>query len=351
VLLFALLGVGAAYVLCATGTRLGVFAGGVLAAGFFNSAVSVCFPTYMAHTYPNSHRRMFSLSLTVMAIPWLIVPFLVGRLVRSFPQQFTLVLHVPFLVAGLAVLTGALVFRNAPLDRSASEGIQGQRPSWGAGLRLLSRPAIVLIVALAVLHGAGDGVFATWFPVYATRQFGNALKHPGDVLALCGLAFVTSRLVLSLLPERLGQRALLIAPGLLGGSILLACLWANQPRIMFWGYPLAAFAWSWEYPTLLSEASSRAPRHFASVLAISIMATQLVSALLMVAIGVLLKSMDTASALAPWWQRDLRVPLTAFPLAFMFFGLLAAVSGLGRHSTAEHRTRGGPAIEGKRPAV
>jgi len=93
------------------------------------------------------------------------------------------------------------------------------------------------------------------------------------------------------------------------------------------------------------------PRHLVSVLAISTMATQLVSALLMVAIGVLLKSMDTASELAAWWQKDLRIALTAFPLAFMLFGLLAAVSGLGRHSTAERRTPGGPAFEGKRPAV
>ena len=334
-LLVASLGIAVAYGLCGVGTRAAVFGTGVLLTGLFGAAIAVCFPSYLARLHPHSNRRALSFSLTASAVPWVIFPPFVGRLMTGFPNQFARVVHVPFLFGAVLLVVGAMLFRHAPSDAPGSRAAPERRPSIKEGFALLRRPSVWLIVLLGVMHGSSDGVFGTWFPIYAARQFGGALRHPGDVIALCGLAYVVSRSALAAVPDGRAQRLLLIVPGLLGGLILLACIWLNNPRVMFWGYPLAAFAWSCEYPALLSEAWRRAPGHFATLLSVMIIAMQLVSAGLTALMGIVVGAMSAAPPTAPWWQRDLRLAVTIFPLGLILFAVTAAVSGLGRRPTSE----------------
>ena len=329
-LLVAFLGIAVSFGLCAGGTRLPVFAAGMLMTEFFGSVAYVCFPTYLTRLYPASHRRVFSLVHMITSLPSVVIPLVVGRLITGFPKHFHYVLHAPYALAGALLVLGAIFFRRAPSDAPKANDPAEERPSLKAGLRLLSRPIMLLIVLLAVLHGVSDVVFMKWFPIYATKQFGEALKHPGDVLMLYGLAYVISRGVLALVPERWGQRALLIVPPFLGGGILLVCLLVNSPRLMFWGFPVAAFAWSLEYPTLLSEASRRAPQYVGSLLALITMAMQPFAAGATALVGALISAISQAEPTAPWWMQDLRLAMIISPLGFILFGLIAAVSGLGR---------------------
>jgi len=329
-LCIAILGIALSFALCGAGTTLAIFAAGVLTNEFFSCVAGVCLPSYVARLYPGSHRRVFSLTLMTMSLSGVITPLVVGRLVTGFPDHFARVLHAPYAILAVLLVVGAILFSRAPSDAPTEGDSVEKRVSLRAGLHLLSRPFMLVILLLATLHATSDAVFSKWFPIYATRQFGDALKHPGDVLMLFGLAYAVSRGALALAPEGWGQRALLIFPGLLGGSTLLACLWANNARLMFWGYPIAGLMWSLEYPTLLSEASRRAPRYLASLLAVMAIVFLPFVAVVTAVVGALIEVMSRPQPTAPWWTHDLRLSMVICPLGFILFGLIAAISGVGR---------------------
>jgi len=333
----ALLCVAASNVLCSLGQKFAVFAAGVLAAGFFISAIGVALPAYMAHLYQGRARQTMALSYTVLAIPYVAFPFLVDRLLRAYPGRFPLVLYAPYAAVAIMVLAGTMIFLRAPSDRLPPTATPEGHVSLRDGLRQLSHPAMRLIIVLCIIHGASDVGFCYWFPTYAERQFSGALQHPGSVLALVGLAYLVSRSILVFLPERHGRRAMLIAPGILGGLILLAAIWLNRPAVLFWGYPLAALAWSSEFPALMGEAARRAPRYVSSVLAICTLAT---SAGTSAAVYVMGQFMRVAGDSAPWWMPDRRWAVTMSPLGFILFGVVAAVSGLGRAEASAPADRG-----------
>ncbi|MDP6438540.1 MAG: hypothetical protein QGH74_02800, partial [Candidatus Brocadiia bacterium] len=211
------------------------------------------------------------------------------------------------------------------------------------GLRLLGRPTMALILLLSALHCVSDATMGSWFPIYAKERFGEALRHPGDVMALCGLAYVVSRSMLVFVPEGRGRRMLLVLPGLIGGGILLAAIWMDSPAALFWGYPLAAFVWSSQYPALMGEAARRTPRYVSSMFAVSMILALVATAAVTYGVGYFIKTASTTEAMVgalrwivgaelrvPWWMPDHRWAITIAPLGFIIFGLVVAVTGLGR---------------------
>jgi hypothetical protein len=202
---------------------------------------------------------------------------------------------------------------------------------------------MALILLLSAIHVLSDATMGSWFPIYAKERFGEALRHPGDVMALCALAYVVSRSILVFVPEGRGRRTLLLLPGLVGGSILLAAIWADSPVALFWGYPLAAFAWSAQYPALMGEAARRTPRYVSSLLAVSMILAQVSTAAVTYGVGYFIKTASTTEAMVdalrwivgaelnvPWWMPDHRWAITIAPLGFILFGLMVAITGLGR---------------------
>ena len=162
-------------------------------------------------------------------------------------------------------------------------------------------------------------------------------------MALCALAYVVSRSVLVVVPEGRGRRTLLVLPGLIGGGILLAAIWMDSPAALFWGYPLASFAWSADYPALMGEAARRTPRYVASLFAVSMILTQVATAGVAYGVGYFIKTATATEGMVsalrwlvgvelsvPWWMPDHRWAITIAPLGFILFGLVAAVAGLGR---------------------
>ena len=88
------------------------------------------------------------------------------------------------------------------------------------------------------------------------------------VLSAGGLAYMVSRIVLSLLPEHVGRRILMVAQGWLGGTVLLAGLLSRSQLLTSVAYVAAMFCWSAEFQTFLATASRVKPRQFGTVYAV-----------------------------------------------------------------------------------
>ena len=140
-------------------------------------------------------------------------------------------------------------------------------------------------------------------------------------MALVGhnVAYLITRSLLSLLPEGMGQRAILILSGPIGGSLLLVMLWQGNALSVPLIYTLASLFYAAEFPVLLSEISSRSMAHFAAVMSAGYLVSNPVSFLLMKGTG---RLVDTTG--------DFRVALSVAACGFILFGLVAAVGGTGQ---------------------
>ena len=137
------------------------------------------------------------------------------------------------------------------------------------------------------------------------------------------VAYLITRSLLSLLPEGMGQRAILTLAGPIGGSLLLVMLWQGNALTVPLIYTLASLFYAAEFPVLLSEISSRSMAHFASVMSGGYLVSNAVSFLLMKGTG---RLADTTG--------DFRVALSVAACGFILFGLVAAVAGLGKRPRA-----------------
>jgi len=342
----ALGGVGVGFLICAVGVKLPVFVAGLMIATFSVSAIGVAMPAYLIHLYPDFKRRSLSLSFMVTTMTGMVFPFIVDRLMSAAGGRFALVLHLPFGVVGVFILAGRFVFAGAPCD--VSEGAEGRcggvlsrsalfLADLAGNVRSMCTPSLLLILFLLSLHGFCDTAFYVWLPRYMEIRFGDTPIRAGDVLAMYSGAYLVARLTLAALPERLGRRAFLVFPGLLGGSLLFLCVLSDRALFLCVGYPLAALLWSVEYPALLSLAVQMVPRSFSTFLAASTLASTLGSMVLISVIGGFIHASRSATFLitglmglrVPWYL-DMRLALLGLPVGFILFGVLAAVSGLGR---------------------
>jgi len=332
ILRIAFVGLGLAYALCAIGQGLVLFVTGLALIGFFGVGVALCVPAYLVRLYPASQRKALSVALTVFAVPAVIVPGAVDRLVTMLPEQFPLVLHLPFAAVACVLLAGQFLLARAPSDVDPTHLFNLRE-----GLRQLFQPTILVIALLAILHGASDSTFCCWFPMYMRRHFGETPLLPGEVLGLAALAYVIARVLLAMMPEGFARRFMLRAPGIMGGSILLVCLWSNSPLLLCIGYPVASFVWAAEYPAAVAEASTRVPSYFTSFLAAKMIVSQFCTAGLIALTGVMMSIFGVGEVAgtflggaAPPWLPDTRAAMTLPPLGFILFGVIACIAGLGK---------------------
>ena len=327
-------GMGLAFAICGLTTRAGIFAMGLGLMGFFFTALAVSIPAYLVRLYPEHQRRALAIIFTVFNVPQVFLPGILDRLMTAYPQHFSLVFHLPYVGIGVLLLAGQFVFAGAPPDPG-----QGPAVSLREGLRQLTRPVLLLVVLLTALHCAGDSGFHYWFPTYYRLRFGpHPPVRPGDVIAMVALAYVIVRSLMVFLPEGRGQRILLVAPGLLGGGLLVTLVWIDHPLLLAFGYPVCAFIWAAEYPAALSEASARTKRYFASFLAVSMLASQVATALVVMGTGSLVTffgRINLTGLLGPRfanWFPDHRAAMILAPLTLLAFGLIALATRLGRNT-------------------
>ena len=336
ILRVSFIGLAAADCLCAVALRLPVFFVALAAAGFFSMGAVLAAPAYMARLYPNNQRQALALAFTALTVPWVVFPPLIEWLATRFPDHFAYVLHVPFAAVAVLLLAGQFLLARVPSDRQPSHIF-----SLREGMRQLRQPVLIVVFVVVVLHSTADMSFQYWFPTYAREHFADMVPSPGVVIGLCALGYVVARGALALTPEGFGRRHLLIAPGILGGLILLGCVWADKPLVLGIGYPVAALVWAAELPAAMAEASGKALAYFSSFMAATTIASQVCTAGGVAFTGAMLTAANLGDK-APWWMPDARVAMSLPVLGFILFGVIAWVTGLGREER-RHGTTGSAA--------
>lgn len=316
-----LLGTGVAFLVAGLGRSLFVFQTGLVLAGFFGAAKAVSVPTFLICLYPNLQRRMVTVSLISLAVPGISFPVLAQWLLAQVQDghlDFATVLHVPFMAAGIFLVLGQflLSFSGRAGEQAPDEAAES-KPRFR--LRDVMTAPALLVILCATLHAGADNAVYGWLPKFLESGWETLPIGTGVMLGLYSLAYTVSRLGLAALPEGWGQRAFLVAPGPIGGALLIAVIWTGGPLEIALIYPLAAFFISIEYPALLAEIRESTPARFSAIYGASIWTTSVMTILNVNLIGQL-------------GQRtgDLRIGLTIAALGFIAFGAIALLTGMGR---------------------
>ena len=228
-----------------------------------------------------------------------------------------------FLIAGSLLIIGALflaVWKREPADPVEASVATPSLANKLTGIltQLCSFRSLVIVVLIS-LHGAADNTVYTFLPMFMVSHFDELPISTAWVISAHGLAYVITRSILSLLPERLGQRAILVIAGPLGGSIVIATLWYSPAITIPVFYLLAILMFAAEFPTLVSEVSSRSMGEFGSVLATGLLISEVTT------FGLLKGTRRLADT-----TDDYRVALSVAACGFIAFGCIALVTGIGR---------------------
>lgn len=257
---------------CAAGCLLSALGGrlpallwpGLVVVGLGAGGAYVAAGGLLAGLFPERRRGSFSGLMVTNAVAGIGFPVLVASLDglwRRGALDFAWVLAGPYAAVALVLLLLTALLRGEtarpeafdapPVERRAATGT-------GAG-------AVVMLVALATIHGTSDGVLYTWMPRFLTERFPEAPFPPGWVLSFYAAAYLIGRLTLTFLPDRFGRRALVTLPGLLSGPLLMLALHAPSMGLVAAGYAAASLLYGLEFPALMGLASQRYPERFSMI--------------------------------------------------------------------------------------
>ncbi len=318
------LGAALGLALAAAGARWSVMLAAVLTITTFNGPIYLCLQSFLIELFPGSRRRMISLGLVSAAVIGMFYPLwaeLLMKLARDVPAiSFGQVLHIPFgILAAAMMLAGLRYWR-----RGGAQHVEApQRDSGHLTVRLPR--ASVLLALICALHGTCDNALFLWIPrVLDSASYERLTFRPGVVMAGYGLAYTISRGLLILLPERLGRRALVAAPGVIGGAIALSAVMTRNQALTALGILAGSFFWSLELPSALSLLAERDHRSFAKAQALFMLASGAGGFLLTYVMGVVGSALETSQL----WAL-LLIPLAGFPA----FGLLSS-AWLAKYASA-----------------
>ena len=289
ILRFCLIGVSIGAGLMAVGVHWTLMLLAVVVYKVSFSSLEIGSSKYITRLVPERRRRYLTINLLIGSAAAMLIPLLVELLLwvrRANPAiEFKYVLHGPFALLAVVVVVGAaLVLRRGPVaGRAAKRSVKLK--NWRD--LILPLPTVILVIMLAS-HWTCDAVFAAWMPRFlASKSFGTMLIVPGIIISLRALAYVVSRIILACLPENFGRRALIIVPGILGGTIFVVCVLLRRYEAMVIGFPLAAFCWSVQCPVLVAKISHRSPENLGSALGVVSVVSGVGSFALINAIGAL----------------------------------------------------------------
>ena len=355
----ALLGVGASFLIIGIGAKLNALYAGIVAMGLFMALGSVAIPALLIALYPALKRRIFSVHLVAGAAPNILIPLLAQQMLvwsaDKGDRAFATVLFVPFIIAGAFLAVGGVLLG---MRKQARVWVELEPPSaikrqelFNLGLariallrtfgNLFSTMIVLLrdvcnlrsgvIVLMIALHGAADNTIYQFLPQFMESHFQRLPLAPAWAVAGHGFAYLVTRSVLSMLPEGIGQRAILTLAGPIGGLTIIGTLWFGVPVMIPILYTIACLFFAAEYPVLISEISSRSPANFGSVFACGLLASELITFALLKGTG---RLADRTG--------DFRVALSVAACGFIAFGIVAAFTRLGMPSSAGQDKKGAP---------
>lgn len=253
VIRLCLFGLGLSMALLALCGRLWALMAVALGVGaLFQTTFYIAVAAYLVRIFPNHKRRVLALNFAATGAGCIVFPILAENLLslaRAEPSlDFAWVLHGPFGLIAVVLLASA-VLNNRP--RGVATAVAATGPWQWADVRL--RGSTLLLVAMASLHAIADTTLYIWMPAYLMRApFTARPIRPGWVLAAYGAAYVVSRVALMLVRERTGRRAILVLPGLLGGTVLVAGILSRDYTTTAVCYVLGGLLWSVEFPAVMS---------------------------------------------------------------------------------------------------
>jgi MFS family permease len=268
------------------------------------AGIPVAAAALLPRLWPDAPRRLYALQLATMSSAMIVFPVLADAL------------HAPFHARGLGIaapvfLACAIVFAIASfrLPPMASRPARDQEPA--------GKPSLALILALAAtmgaLHGGVDNTLFQWAPSFYAGSFGTAPFPPAWILSGFSASYVIGRLLLGILPDGVGERALLIVPGIAGGTLLLCALSSSSYQASAALYVAASLCYGLEYPALIGAIGRFAPRRLGAVLAASSAGSALIWAALTPLVGALAGT------------TSLRKALMMLPVGYIAFGALGAL--------------------------
>jgi len=295
-------------------------AGTLVVVTAFAQALAVSVQAYAVDLFPHNRRRVLSATLVAAGGAGIVYALWAELLLAwqgSDPAvSFGAILHWPFAV--MAVVMAASSFLYRPAKGLGTRRVPQADEHGSAG----GRKDVWPLVGLLALHGTVDMAAFVWMPrVLASPSFATPTVLPGVVMGGFSLAYVTSRGLLAVLPERAGRRALLILPGLCGGGIFLSGMLSRDYTLTAAGYVVGAFCWSAEWPSFAAELSRRAGNRFALCLSIAITTSSLGAFALSYVMGALGDSLPDDQL----W-RILLLPAMGFPLVGLGGAIWLALS-------------------------
>lgn len=269
--------------------------------------------TFLVQLYPEQKRRILSLSLAARSGTEMLTPLLAEGLMllaaTTTTVTFAAALHLPFAFLAVAFIAGAVVLRAPGQPRH-------EQARWRWRDLLISRRSVGLLV-LVMLHGTADGTLFTWMSRFlGSNAFSEQPFRPGFVLSAFSVAYIVSRLLLARLPEGWGRRALLVFPGLLGGSVLILAILSRDYLLTSVGYVIGAFCWSTEYPTMLGRIAEQEGERFGAAMALISVASAVSYATVLLLSGWFIQSVGEARM----W-----LPMAVFAGGFVLVGLGGAL--------------------------
>lgn len=270
----SLMGLGCGMCILALARNAALMILGIVVVSSFFNPFYLAVQTYLVHAFPGQRRRVISLNLVATGLAGALFPlwaeFLLGLSRSKGGPAFGTVLHTPYLFVGAAMLAGAIFAR-----AGAATGAKPPPAAAGGGERAGALDAATLgLVALTILHGAGDSSLQVWLPrVLAGKSFAAHTIAPGLVISAFSAAYVVSRLILAALPPKLGSRAMMVLPGILGGGVFLAGLLSRSQALTGLAYVAGGFIWSVEYPVMIAAVAETSGRSFARAQAIGMVGT------------------------------------------------------------------------------
>jgi MFS family permease len=293
---WGLAGVAGSFLLYGVGGR---HWGAFLAAGWINGlslgALNVSVNAYLARLFPRGRRKVLSLGLVAMSAGGIAFPLIAEGLLalKARGLSFGLMLHGLFLVIAIVLAAGSMLYRagraRQPLPTRGREGAAAEaepadkkpiplgyyhvpRRTMGITLGLLG------LMILMALHGTADNTLYFWMPRFLAKGFASPGFPPGMVLSAFSLAYLVSRGLLMVLPEGFGRRTFLVAPGMMGGVLVLGGLASHNYWLTAGGYVFGGLCWSNEYPALLSLAAARGRQSFGLIIAMAGALTSILTA-------------------------------------------------------------------------
>lgn len=276
----------------------------------FVQPLGIAATAYMVELFPSNRRRVLTLSLVGMSVCAMVFPLLAEGLLKLHAARpavtFGQIMRIPLAVTAGVLLLGVLLYRGR--SSTARGTVEPEKPREPAKGPLDA--GSLLLVALLVMHGTCDTAAYMWMSSVLGNEhcYGRHVFLPGAVMAAFSLAYVVSRSILSMLPERWGANAMMIAPGLLGGTVLLSGILSRDQAWTSIAYVTAGFCWSVEYPTFLSTLANTTTR-FGTALAVQAVAGGLALFVMVYVMGIIAQALGDA---ALW--KILLIPACGFPL-------------------------------------